>query len=278
LDLSRCETVEFLYPDWYDTRARAPGEGAFNREGIENNISCHSRIMERKMNKFDTVIWRINGIIILSVGIVVGGISLFAAYKIYRETTRERNVIEVVNLNAETKKEEKLYLRYFDQVEGRPYLVGSLYSDQKYELSSYSESSSSLRNLLYLDEKDRSSHWRLDSHDWLILNEHEMFDSLSSEEKDRKIEGFVYEVVNKDSNQDGFLDDEDKILLLLADFKGENVKTVEEDIDDVLFIKQKDLQSFVAIINKDGKTVIKEIDFKTGKENNSSDLIPIELR
>jgi hypothetical protein len=234
--------------------------------------------MERKMNRFDRVIWRINGIIILSVGIVVGGISLFAAYKIYRETTRERHVVEVVNLNAETKKEEKLHLRYFDQVEGRPYLVGSLYSDQKYEFSSSSKSSSSLRNLLYINEDDKSSHWLLDSHDWLILNEHEMFDSLSDDENDRKIEGFVYEVVNKDSNQDEFLDDEDKILLLLADFKGENVKTIEEDIDDVLFIKQKDPKSFVAIITKDGKTAIKEIELKTGKENNSSNLIPIELR
>lgn len=54
------------------------------------------------MQLFDRILWRINGVIILGATILVGVLALYAAYEIFIDKKRGRNVRNIVTIDPET--------------------------------------------------------------------------------------------------------------------------------------------------------------------------------
>ena len=63
-------------------------------------------------NKFFRYVWRINGLILMITGLLAIGVLVFAGYKIYTETSRERNTRNIVNVQEETQIKEIWKLGY----------------------------------------------------------------------------------------------------------------------------------------------------------------------
>ena len=86
-------------------------------------------------------------------------------------------------------------------------LVQALPAEQKSDRSYYSKSSSSVRNYLFYNQTDSTSHWLLESNNWLILNKHTIHAGINKEKK--YVVGFLYEIVKRDTNNNGRLDYDD---------------------------------------------------------------------
>ncbi len=90
---------------------------------------------------------------LLVAGVLAIGVLCFAGYGIFRETTRERQVRNIVNVADESDVDEKWRLGYMKGIDGSPYLMIPLHSDQSYAQSYYSKSSYSTRNYLFINRR-----------------------------------------------------------------------------------------------------------------------------
>jgi len=86
--------------------------------------------------RFFATIWRINAIAILLTSILAGGVLLFAAWQIYKETTRTRQVSNVVNVADEQLDRSKAQLGTFEKIAGTTVLRAPLQLEQEYGFSS----------------------------------------------------------------------------------------------------------------------------------------------
>ncbi len=89
-------------------------------------------------NKFFRFVWRFNGIILMIAGILAIGFLAFAGYQLYEEFTRDRVVSNIVNIEKNTTIEESWQLGYMQEIQGTPYVLIPLNSEQNYARSSYS--------------------------------------------------------------------------------------------------------------------------------------------
>jgi len=224
-----------------------------------------------KLNKFDKIVWRINGVLILSVGVVAGFVLLFALYGIFKNKSGDRNVRNIINVNKETQKKEYLFLGTFSKVEGREFFICPLRANQKYDRSYYSKSASSVRNYLYFNQNDSSSRWLLESNNWLINDKYLIYKNFN---KDRKkiTNGFFYEIVKKDTNGDGILNYDDNKSIYHSNFDGTNLIVVLEETADILGINQIDDKKSVIFHKNDKKTQAVVVDNSTGDVVKKSDL------
>jgi hypothetical protein len=229
---------------------------------------------EDRMNKFDKIVWRINGVLILCVGVVAGIALLFALYEIFKDKSRDRNVSNIININEETEKKEYLFLGSFSKIKGRKLFICPLRANQEYERSYYSKSASSVRNYLYFSQYDSSSHWLLESNNWLIINKHSIYTNFSEDENIITI-SFFYEIVKKDTNGDGILNHDDNKSIYHSQFNGTNLIVVLEETTDIQGINQIDDNKTIIFQRNDRKSQAVVVDNSTGNIIKKSDL-PIE--
>ena len=226
------------------------------------------------MNKFDKIVWRINGVLILCVVAVAGFVLLFASYEMFKDKSRDRNVSNIINVNAETQKKEYMFLGSFSKIEGREFFICPLRANQEYDRSYYSKSASSVRNYLYFNQYDYSSRWLLESNNWLINNKYAIYKNFNEDEKNITI-GFFYEIVKKDSNGDGIINYDDNKSIYHSKFDGTNLIVVLEETTDILGINQIDDNKTIIFHRNDRKSQAVVVDNSTGNIIKKSDL-PIE--
>ena len=220
------------------------------------------------MNRFDKVIWRINGVIFLCIGVVGAGMLTLAAYELGRDIFRERHVNSLINIREE---EETLFLGAFTPVDGRDIYISELRADQTYDRSYFSKSASSVRNYLFFDPSDGSSHWLLDSNDRLIVRKHEVVRNPDDCD-DRIVNAFYFEIAGKDTNQDGLLNRKDRESVLLCRYDGKNAVTVIENTDIILGIGRVDSIRSVIFHVIDEKHYALTVNNRTGEVIKQSDL------
>ena len=189
------------------------------------------------MKLFDRILWRINGVLILAGAVLAGLLGLYAAYKIFKDETRDRNVRNIVTVDEQTKKEENFSLGSFREIEGTTFFLAPLLSDENINRGSYSKSSSSTRNYFFYNSDGGSSHWLFGSNEYLIVDR----DELSiKEDKKRKVIGCIYTVVTIDSNSDSLLTWKDERTIFLGSESGADLTQVIDRVIRVLGIEHID--------------------------------------
>jgi hypothetical protein len=215
------------------------------------------------MNKFDTVIWRINGLLILGVGAAACLTLLFSFYSMYQGKKGDRNVGEIITVNEETQKKEYLFLGSFQEVDGQGFFICPLVASQEYNRLYYSKSASSIRNYLFFNPSDASSRWLLESNNWLVSDKHPVYKNFN-DDKHNTINRYVYEIVKKDTNGDERLSHDDIKTIYFSKYDGTNLIVVIKETDDVLGIHQIDEQQTIIFHRKNGNTHAFVIDNYSG--------------
>ena len=105
-------------------------------------------------NRFFKFVWRFNAVIFMVAGIIAIGILLFAGYQIIHEVTRERSKRNIVNVDENQTIDEEWEIGNLYEIEGTTFAMLSLMSNQSYELASYSNSTYSVRNYLFIDTQN----------------------------------------------------------------------------------------------------------------------------
>ncbi len=183
-----------------------------------------------KTNKVFRFIWRLNALIIL-----VGGL-LFGLQTIWRERHIAREIFgphfrsNIVNLEKGEKISEFWSLGDFSQVEGTPWLVAPVISDQKYHQSYYSKEPSSVRNYMFLQSDTLTCRPLLPNHQSLIV------DMIRVGEKEqryefKKVTGLIYVIVKEDTNHDKRLTGNDKKTIAVSDPSGQKYRELLTDIE-----------------------------------------------
>jgi hypothetical protein len=166
------------------------------------------------------------------------GVLAFAGYKIIKDVTRERNIRNIVNVQEENNVKEKWQLGYMSNIQGSPYVMIPLNSDQSYAQSYYGKSSSSARNYLFINSLKNEKHWLFETNQYLIAGT----DFLSEKEygsDEREVRAILYKIVKSDTNHDERLTNDDLQTVGLSLPSGKRYREILNGID--LFIDKDTL-------------------------------------
>ncbi len=197
-------------------------------------------------NKFFRFIWRFNGLLITITGVLAIGLMAFVGYKFAKDMSRERSTRNIVNVQEDNNLKEKWKLGYMSDIEGSPYVMIPLNSDQSYAQSYYSKSSSSVRNYLFINSQNNEKHWLFETNQYLIDD----IDLLSEKEynSDKKdVRAILYKIVKSDTNSDKRLTNDDLHAIGLSLPDGKGYKEILDGVD--LFIGHR-------LIDKDTLLVV----------------------
>jgi hypothetical protein len=98
------------------------------------------------------LVWRLNALVILGVGLVAGAVAAWALLQIVRDVVRPR-VLDGVMHAPQAERAEIIALGGFEAAPGGRYLVAPVQGEQTGEVSVYSKTSGSTRDLVVLDRQ-----------------------------------------------------------------------------------------------------------------------------
>ncbi len=211
-------------------------------------------------DKFDKMIWRINGMVILIACICAILVGSFVAYKLFRETTGQREVVDIVNVDQNTKTEEFLRLGYFSQLSGTSFFLSPLLSDQNFSESYYSKTSTAnARNYLIFDAETKKSHWILKDNQSLVLQNITIHDVWTENSKPKKAIGLIFEVVSNDTNRDQRLSDMDLSELVYYDLTDHKKIKLVEGIERHIGSERFSADAILIFYSRSGKTYVRTL-------------------
>lgn len=210
-------------------------------------------------DKYDKVIWRINGSILLITCVGVLVVSTVIGYKLLKDIFGTRYVHDLVNVNESTKKQESLKLSYFQQLKGTDLILISLTSDQTYGTSYYSKSSShQIRNYLLFNSTSKSGQWIWDSNAMLVLNETKIYNQ-TQREATQVAKGLIFEVIEKDFNGDGLLNHQDMKSVQYYDLTSGKMISIVSQMDQSIGIQQTSDDQVSIFYYRSGKSYFKSL-------------------
>ena len=202
-------------------------------------------------NKFFRFVWRFNGLILMIAGMLSIIVLAFAGYGIIRDVTRERNTHNTVNVQDENDIKEKWQLGYMSNIQGSPYVMIPLNSEQSYAQSYSSKSSSSTRNYLFINSLNNEKHWLFGNNDYLIAET----DLLSEEEYNsdkREIRAIIYKIVKSDTHDDKSLTNDDLQTVGLSLPSGRGYKEILDKIDFFIGHRLIDKETLLIVFQRKG--------------------------
>jgi hypothetical protein len=214
-------------------------------------------------------IWRFNSLIIAAVGILAIGVLLFVGYQIYKDTTKKRNRIDIVNIDPEKEINESFRLGRLQHVKGSEAVIVPLLSDQSFSLKySGSKSTASTRNILFSNMRTENNHWLLPTNDYLI-SDYKLINESNSWNHDKDVITIFYYLIKEDTNEDKRLTSNDNLTLALSTPAGKGFTEVLVNIDEILGYDVIDEKSVAVIFNRDNQgytAYINLTDFSLTKE------------
>ena len=219
------------------------------------------------MKKFDTVIWRINGIIILifsAIAIVLAG---YVAIRVYKMETGTRYVSDMVKVDdKDTLDDTGFMLGDFRPVAGSNVYMAPLQREQKYDQNYYSKSSSSRVDYLFYDGDSGNSSWLLGHRNWLILDYHRIVKDLRDKrDMDSHVSGFFFLVVKEDTDGDKRLSRRDNVTVIFSNSDGSIVQPVISGALKFLGFHQQTEARSVLFADLNGSVEVFTVDNLTGK-------------
>lgn len=207
--------------------------------------------MKLNLEKYDKIIWRINGTLLLLACLGSLLVCFVVGFKIIREELGPgQKTHDLVNVNQETKKEEFLTLGYFSPLQGTPYILVPLTSEQKLDVSYSSKTSyGSARNYLVFNSKTKESFWIWNSNSFIVLR-HTLVYQSSGDEKNRKVLGIVFEFVSDNKNSKS---------IQYFDLASRKVASVIQNIDRAIGVEQSSDDEVLFFYARNGKSFFKSL-------------------
>ncbi|NEO79527.1 hypothetical protein [Moorena sp. SIO4G3] len=206
-------------------------------------------------NKFFRFVWRFNAIVIMASGLLAIAVLAFGAIEIVRSSTRERQGINIVNVDDDSSSSQEWELGNLKEVDGTTYLMVPLHSDQSYTQSYYSKSTRSTRNYLFLDSETGNSKWLFAKNDYLIASDRfisETNDKENNRLKSKPVIAVLYQLIKEDTNGDGRLTNDDSMTIALTHPKGNDYQEVLTGVDKFLGYKVLKANSLLILYQRDG--------------------------
>jgi len=200
-------------------------------------------------NRFFRFVWRFNAVVLMIVGILAIVLLGFGGYQIFEEILGEEAPAKTVDVGGGSIADEKWRLGQLQNIEGSPYVMIPLFSDQGVD-SSYSSkaSSTSSHNLLFINCEDNQKRWLFPANDFLVVRKCLLpeGDYFSSCKRDQPVKAILYQIAKKDTNGDGRLTENDEKTVALSLPSGLGYKEILHDVD--VFVGQKVLDEETLLI------------------------------
>lgn len=225
-------------------------------------------------NRFFKWIWRINNIAVF-IGLI-GFFYLFYKNEIQRNSYNEPR--EVITSVAEDPKGlEKWVLEENHEAYDSDYILLSLVSKNNKikrinQISSYSKGryySDTAKNILFINTKENSSSWLFKGNSQLILRYH----SLLSPKKEINTKVIYYEVIDKDTNGDKVITEDDKSNFAVSEMSGMNYKVIVSGMEKQITLKMIDKDTLHLVYQKEAKGYSLKLDVNSFKIL-SNELLP----
>ncbi len=194
-------------------------------------------------NRFFRTVWRINGVALTLMLIIIGGIAL---YTFIEQLVRDKQPVIIKNVADDPDNEENWQLGGMQEIAGVDYVYLPLVSDNKnvkakergfspalhgYGSSSYHFSLS--RNILFINKKTREMHWLFNGNKQLIENI-DMLSAKPEHEPKRNTVAILYHVINKDTNSNKILDEGDLADIAISRPSGRDYKVIFPAVERVI--------------------------------------------
>jgi hypothetical protein len=156
----------------------------------------------------------------------------YAAWQIYRETTRTRPATGVMSVAEEQIDRSKVELGRFETIAGSDVLRAPLALRQVYGFSSGSKEATSVQNYLFYDPSDGSSRWLVPGSKGLFLSARELPEPEYTK-PEKPVVVVVYELVEADTSGDGKLTESDAKTIAISDPVGLRFTKVLTSVEDM---------------------------------------------
>jgi hypothetical protein len=190
------------------------------------------------MNKFDRILWRINGILFLIV-LLFGILPLLwsLSESLGRRPTQAHGAA-IVNQTQGTHEREFLHLGSPSRITGTSMLRVPLQSEVPSRASSFKSSGfeSHNRNFLFIDHSDLSSWWLFEGFEQAIIREHDL--RVEPAGNDKRVIGTIFEVVTTDTDGDHRITANDRVSVFFSGADGKKPIEIVSSSDRILSVDQ----------------------------------------
>jgi len=220
--------------------------------------------MSERLERVFTWVWRLNGLLLLFLGIVGVGAAAVLIFDISRFASRDRPEQQLTEIAGTNLSAQDLHLGAFQAIAGTAFLYAPLASSSKYIGSDSSGGLGSSRNLLFVDTRSKRAHWLLQgnnqtlpSFSFLMDPPANLFDDGEARKRDQVALAILVEVqkpedhgVNKSAGR----------TLAVASADGNSVTTIADSIEGLLGYHQASKESALVFYVKDGSARVLELD------------------
>jgi len=226
-------------------------------------------------SKLIKTIWRFNAYVIALAGILAIGVFSFASYQLFKDITRDRHTTEIVNIDPETKIEEKLELGAMERIAGSKSIMVPLNLEQEYDLLYSGKQTRSIRNFLFSNFTQKKNHWLLETNSYLI-SYYQQLRRGARYENDTDILAIAYEIIKSDTNKDKRLTSSDLLTISLTTPEGERYTELLIDVEHVNGYEVIDEQALAILYKRGGQTYIAHVSLKEFKITSEIELSKIK--
>jgi hypothetical protein len=189
------------------------------------------------MNKFDRILWRINGVLFL--GLLILGLTPLVWHTL---SLNDRGPLAkegaIVNEAQGNHEKELLHLGWPSRITGTNILRMPLSSEGSSKMSSFSNGGygSQTRNFLFIDHSDLSSWWLFEGFQYSIIKQHDLRAEL--EGKDKRVISSIFEVATSDTNGDRRVTAADRISAFFTGADGKKPIEIVPPADSIVSLDQ----------------------------------------
>ena len=182
---------------------------------------------------FFSYVWRFNALAIAAVSCLALFIGAYAAFQIARDVFyRPYQAHDIARVDpkdgtgATPKLRTDLSVLHFSRIQGTDALWSNVVATQSYNYSLASKDASSTRNIIFYDMKSGQSRKLLPNDDAVIVATRELREDDPQGTKPPK--ALLFSFIEKDTNGDGLINNQDGVTLALAHANGEGLTRIEE--------------------------------------------------
>ena len=192
----------------------------------------------------------------LGVGLIVLIVFGYGGYEMGRYFLSGRTTSNLVSKQTEKDNNIKMSLGSFRELEGTPYLMAPVNSQENSRQSYYDKNALRAYNYLFFNTNDKSAQRLVPGNKFLFSNAQEV---VLQRRDDKIVTGMWYEVVKADSNNDGRLDEQDSKTIAVSDVSGSDYTEVIDQIDRLLGSHQKNSRTLLVFYEFDNREYVAEI-------------------